>query len=574
MRSSYSMPTWPDHIVLRDWQTDALLEWQTDRPFRRGKPQDFLAVATPGAGKTRFALRLAHQLFEARIIQLLFIVCPTAHLRRQWADKSHEVGMQIDPKWENTDGTISTDYRGVAITYQFLASGANSHIIRRLCSRQDTLVIFDEIHHAGDEKPWGNRLREAFEPARYRLLLTGTAFRSDNHTIPYVRYDQNYSVSDFTYSYSDALRDGVCRPVFFPSYEGNMEWLSRKGQHVSATFADKLSEEQAAERLKTALDPNGNWLKKVITEAHERLMEIRDGEHRDAGGLIIAMDQRHAERISKLVHQITGESPRLAISDIPDASGEIDRFANAKSCWIVAVKMISEGVDIPRLRVLVYATNITSVLFFRQAVGRVVRMINGLEEQSALFYMPAEEILLNYAHSIKVDVDHYIEGEDDPAQEPREPRSESAGLDSFYEAIASEAIPDDVIVDHLAITQEELDRARAYIREKGYKERGFNVPPEIMAQILRDFLGDAIKTTPSIISVEDAAPTYKRIEKLRKQVANLCNKYALMTNLHYRDVHTMWMKQGGMAHSKATELDLAKKKEWILRKIREYEEKR
>ena len=50
--------------------------------------------------------------------------------------------------------------------------------------------------------------------------------------------------------------------------------------------------------------------------------------------------------------------------------------------------MVSEGVDIPRLRVGVYATTTTTDLFFRQAVGRFVRWEAGVRDQRAWLYIP------------------------------------------------------------------------------------------------------------------------------------------------------------------------------------------
>jgi len=564
-----SLPSWPDNKILRDWQQNALLEWETGKAWsQRGRPENFLAVATPGAGKTLFALKLAHQLLETKTIGFVVIVCPTSHLRKQWAEKAHDVGIDIDPTWTNSDGTFRDDFHGVAVTYQLVASGYNAPILRKQCSKKDTLVIFDEVHHAGDEKPWGSNMQTAFEPARFRLLISGTPFRTDNQAIPYVLYDQNVSQADYSYSYGDALRDGVCRPVFFPSFEGNMEWLSRKGKYMRASFSEELPDDQASERLRTALSPTGNWLPSVIREANDRLTQIREDEHKDAGGLVIAIDQRHAESIAKILQRITGETPRLAISDIPDASGIIDAFAKEQSRWLIAVKMVSEGVDIPRLRVLVYATNVTSELFFRQAVGRVIRVVENIEEQSALFYMPAVQILMDYAHAIKEEREHVMEEETEEDEEQRQAREQATtNLDTYFEAISSEAIPDNVIVDKLDITQEELRQAREYARERGFSR----IPPEFIAQMMRDFMGSRASST-GITQPQPSKPKHSRIEDLRSQVKNLCAKYAIMTKTDFKDIHIMWMKLGGMPQNKATEEDLRKKKDWILGKIQGYEE--
>lgn len=117
-----------------------------------------------------------------------------------------------------------------------------------------------------------------------------------------------------------------------------------------------------------------------------------------------------ARKIAKLLKVITNEEPTVAISDEENSSRQIQEFARRgnQKRWIVAVKMVSEGVDIPRLRVGVYATTVLSELFFRQAVGRFVRVIPGLDEQSAAFYLPADATLIRHALAIKEERDHYL----------------------------------------------------------------------------------------------------------------------------------------------------------------------
>ena len=121
---------------------------------------------------------------------------------------------------------------------------------------------------------------------------------------------------------------------------------------MHCSMLDHLSPQKAGERLRTALDAGGEWLPEVLREADSLLTKMRLEGHADAAGLVIALDQFHARKIAQLLKVITNETPTVAISDEDDSSREIHRFAargNHKR-WIVAVRMISEGVDIPRLR--------------------------------------------------------------------------------------------------------------------------------------------------------------------------------------------------------------------------------
>src|SRR5579859_2824043 len=349
------LPNWTN--PLRKWQEEAYHEYQQhDR-------SSFLLVATPGAGKTNFALRVAHYLLQSQIVSQIIIVCPTDHLKQQWARVAAQVGIQLNPNHSPANAVITAGFQGIATTYQQVSG--NPDLYRFLC-RTSTCVFFDEIHHAGETNAWGDGLKQAFEHSERQIGLSGTPFRGDNNKIPFVEYNNDgRSIPDYSYSYADSLRDEVCRYVFFPKYEGKMEWLSgESGKLKTATFDDELTQREASERLSTAINAEGEWIKQVIEDAHRRLIDLRSNGHSNAGGLVIAKDQAHADAIAQLLRRVTGEIPVLAISDNPDASLHIEQFRKSSAYWIVAVKMVSEGVDIPRLRVLVYATNVATELFF------------------------------------------------------------------------------------------------------------------------------------------------------------------------------------------------------------------
>jgi hypothetical protein len=95
-----------------------------------------------------------------------------------------------------------------------------------------------------------------------------------------------------------------------------------------------------------------------------------------------------------------GVTAVVATSDDPDASDKIAGFALSDQPWIVAVRMVSEGVDIPRLRIAVFATMTTTELFFRQAVGRIVRWTKGVPRQKAYFFLPDDVRLRHFAANL------------------------------------------------------------------------------------------------------------------------------------------------------------------------------
>jgi superfamily II DNA or RNA helicase len=420
-------------VRLRPWQKAAL-----DRFVASQKP-DFLAVATPGAGKTTFALTAArHQLaiHPGRLI----VVAPTAHLKLQWARAAAAFSLHLDPSWSAADGALPDDMHGIVTSYQQVAT---SHgVLARLA--REAFVVFDELHHAADDRAWGAAILEAFGASSRRLALSGTPFRSDTRAIPFVSYQGDEAVPDFEYGYGDALADRrVVRPVYFPRTNGQMEWSAPDGSIHAASFDDPLGAVRAGQRLRTALSLDGDWLPTVLRAANARLAEVRR-EQADAGGLVIATDQEHARGIATLLRVRFGVGARVVTSDDPEASAGIAAFANGSDPWLVAVRMVSEGVDIPRLRVGVYATTTATELFFRQAVGRFVRWTRGVPRQRAWLYIPDDPRLRTHAarvaeqrrHSLRRDGDAPFEREAEDAASRAEP-DEQMSLFAVISAVAT-----------------------------------------------------------------------------------------------------------------------------------------
>jgi superfamily II DNA or RNA helicase len=402
---------------LRAWQRQALAQ------FEASASRNYLAVATPGAGKTTFALTAARRALVARAIRRVVVVVPTQHLRFQWAHAAERLDIHLDPEWNVGHGGLPPDAHGVVVTYQQVAASPTS--LRPMVSQ--ALVILDEIHHAGDSRAWGDGIRQAFDPAWRRLSLSGTPFRSDQRTIPFINYDGDLAQPDYEYGYGDALKDGrVVRPVYFPRINGRMEWTAPGGIEHEATFDDRLSRELASQRLRTALDVAGEWMPAVLAQAHAQLMHLRTRDPQ-AAGLAITVDQEHARAIAAIMEERLGVSPTVTTSDDPGASQKISRFADGIAPWIVAVRMVSEGVDIPRLRVGVYATNTVTELFFRQAVGRLVRWNDRLGQQAAYMFIPDDVRLRKFGAAIAEQRRHCLRKEsDDGGRAERDDTSEVA----------------------------------------------------------------------------------------------------------------------------------------------------
>ncbi|WP_055586753.1 DEAD/DEAH box helicase [Peterkaempfera griseoplana] len=412
---------WGTAGKLRAWQQGAL-----DK-YVETQPRDFLAVATPGAGKTTFALTLASYLLHNHLVQQITVVAPTEHLKKQWAEAAARIGIRLDPAYSS--GPLSRDYHGIVVTYAGV--GVNPMLHRNRTEGRKTLVIMDEIHHAGDSKSWGEACFEAFEPATRRLALTGTPFRSDTNPIPFVTYDAGgdgirKSVADYTYGYGHALADHVVRPVIFLSYSGNMRWRTKAGDEIEARLGEPMTKDAIAQAWRTALAPQGEWMPNVLRAADRRLTEVRKAIP-DAGGLVIASDQTAARAYAKMIRELTGHKATLVLSDEAEASQRISDFSESDDRWMVAVRMVSEGVDVPRLAVGVYATSISTPLFFAQAVGRFVRARK--RGETASVFLPSVPMLLGFANEMELQRDHVLD----------RPKRESEGLFDEEDALVAQA---------------------------------------------------------------------------------------------------------------------------------------
>ena len=386
-------------INLRAWQQEALATYYQNLA---SGTTTLLWEATPGSGKTTAALQVCMHQLETLNIKRLIIVVPTAHLRTQWAQAAARFGLHLDSHF-GRKVRLAADYQGVVVTYHQIAK--RPQFFGQIS--QGAMVVLDEIHHAADGLLWGDSLRQAFESARFILSLSGTAFRSDNNTIPFVRYEDDISQPDYVYPYGRAIEDGVCRSVAFFTYGGDIAW-SEDDEVIQVSFTDHLQQTTASRRLRAALDPDSGWSRQMLQDAHTMLLETRQ-EQPEAGGLLVAADQEHARQLAKLLGEVSHTRPTIVLSDDNEASRKIKRYAAGRNEWLVACNMVSEGVDIPRLRIGIYATTVTTKMYFRQFLGRIVRVTpqpDGV--QVAYCYLPADIRLKVLAEQVEREQRHYI----------------------------------------------------------------------------------------------------------------------------------------------------------------------
>lgn len=382
-------------MKLRQWQSECI-----DLALKQylGGNSHFLTLATPGAGKTLMASELANQLLTKDLVDLVICFSPSSIVSQNFAES-----LQLKTQ-ERFDGLIGA--KGRSLTYQNLQFLNDD--FWRLFTRYRVFVIFDEIHHCAgsnvdNANAWGEQIiLNIQDKAKYTLALTGTPWRSDAAPIVLSNYmhPSNKISCDYVYGLSEAITDDVCRlPQIIAIDNNNISVVDDEETKTFTSFKCLLS--QSVIPYQEIIE-NEKVMNYVISSAYEKLNEIRL-INPEAAGLIVASSVEHARQISSLMKACFDEDSVVVTYRESEPTSIIQCFRHSQAKWIVSVGMISEGTNIPRLQVCCHLTNIKTEMHFRQILGRILRM-TGSKNQDAIFYMPAEPKLLEYAYRVKQDV--------------------------------------------------------------------------------------------------------------------------------------------------------------------------
>jgi superfamily II DNA or RNA helicase len=532
-------------LSLRPWQQQFFMEYQASSNV------DYMLAVLPAGGKTIGGLACAKAFLTGSNTRLIVVV-PTDPVRKQWRDIASD-RFKIELQTKEFRGTLKTEFHGLVTTYAAVASEPT--LFRRLCAMHRCMVIFDEIHHAGDRSTWGKSIQQAFENAARRLAMSGTPFKHDGQKIPFLKINPDgfYHI-DFPYDYPSALRDGVVREVDFHRYSGSVEIAI--GEEIFEFHTDdNLDDDDAAIRLRGLLR-SPIYTRGLLKAAHDKLLSVRRSKP-DAGALALCIDANHASKVAKLIEEITGESPDIVVSDTEVATSNVEDFRDSDRKWIVAVRMVSEGVDIPRLMVLAFLTNTTTELFFRQAVGRIIRNQGTDFDTEAYCYMPDDARLSEHAAKIE-EFQAQIIAEDKEDDKESEERNEAIER-RFMEVLGSSGATLAGITTrgrHLA--------ADDAIRVRNLAEE-FQIPEAKVAALMERMTGMSPSQQQTV-----AAPSLEiRLANLRRKCSKVANRVARQWNIEPKDVHRRYMTVANVRQPKMTEQQLQEKLQWLLKKLAE-----
>ena len=412
-------------IRLRPWQQKCLAK-ATDWLVTTRSDSRFLINAAPGAGKTIAACSIAQVLFELNEIDRVVVIAPRVEVVDQWAKDFQLVTGRHMSRITRADGDING--LGIDVCCTWSATQGLSPELDAVCTHQRVLVICDEHHHAAVEAAWGRSADSAFKNAAFGLILTGTPIRSDGAESVWLAYDNAGAIDQpaagsYTLSYGEAVDLGYCRPATFHRHEGRFTVTLNSGESVSVSGQGSIDLPGNLKRipgLQRALDfallaktpqfesdnvtpLNGGYQCTMMEWAIAKLNELRL-RMPEAGGLVIAPDVEMAEYMSALIEMLEGEKPVIVHHKVPNPGARIKAFKSTDKRWLVSVGMVSEGVDIPRLRVLVYLPYAMTELAFRQAVGRVVRTKGIDDDTRAYVVMPNLQLFDAYARRVEAEM--------------------------------------------------------------------------------------------------------------------------------------------------------------------------
>ena len=378
--------------MLRAWQTACLL---AIKKHYSQSHKHFFCLATPGAGKTVLAAEVAAYLFETKQIEFLICFSPSSEvangIRKTFAKRLNC----------NFDGVIGSV--GCSYTYQNMRFFNDDYW--KLLRNNRVLVVFDEIHHCAgssieDANVWGQDIvKNIQQHAAFTLALTGTPWRSDLLPIALATYSDpdNIIICNYTYSLQQAVNDGVCR---------NPKIVLIDNEEISVTTTKQ--ETKTYNSLKSLLkDPSISYqdlikheavINYIVAQGVSKLATIRQ-QNSNAAGLIVASSVEHAEQIVTVLTDLFHQSATIVTYKESDAGERISHFRLSNTQWIVSVGMVSEGTDIPRLQVCCHLSRVKTELYFRQVLGRILR-VNSSPNQEAWLFTLAEETLSTFANRI------------------------------------------------------------------------------------------------------------------------------------------------------------------------------
>lgn len=413
-----------NRVEPRSWQRQLIQLLRARLHERDPALHDVLLHAGPGAGKTLGALLAFQRMRAEGHLDHLVVFCHRTSIGRQWQSASQRLGVKLR-EWDDDSGRRGPEPApdGWLLSYQ--GAVRQRERIRQSLSEwlagRPWLAIADEVHHLGlnpeepDAGAWGQVFTELTGPARLRLGLSGTPFRADSLafcaarriTVRETGATVERIIPDLCVEPHRLILEGDVRPLEFRFQDGWVEHglSSHADQRETSPLSQESRETWRARNLRRAIQPGdrGGIAQRLLSQARSRLERVSQG-HPGAGGLVIARDITHAQRIARLLQE-EGEAVLLVHSQDPEATANLTAFRGGQGRWLVSIDMCAEGFDAPRLRVVAYLSTVVTQSRFVQAITRAVRIETDRMQQESIprspsyVFAPADPLLITHARN-------------------------------------------------------------------------------------------------------------------------------------------------------------------------------
>jgi len=394
---------------LRQWQRDAI-----ERFIEMQDEKTFVLEAAPGAGKSRFAAFASQYMINGDFnIDHVIFIAPWVPILRSVKENFHSLQLEVRDKFHyDKKAGILQRTPNVDITIETYAGFCNSVTVDTLKEWTEKqgfrfMLILDEVHHTNTVSgKWGANVEKIAEMASKILVMSGTYFRSDNRPISFLEYNGNVPKTHYSIGVTDCVANRYTRQVSFRFHDPTLEMLNTikgKTRTMRLSNVPPSSSKQQAEAKKAVLDPNGEHVESMIKDAWTELKAMRR-KWSDAACLVVCRggsvgdEDRAIHSVESVIERVTNVSPVVVTSDDASSRGKLSNFTDGTEPFLCAIRMVSEGVDIPRIRMILFLSFTDSEMLFRQIVGRCARYINGKEDDTAaLVIMPKFSVMADFA---------------------------------------------------------------------------------------------------------------------------------------------------------------------------------
>ena len=263
-------------------------------------------------------------------VRRVAVVCPTAPLTRQWAAAAG-AARRAPRRPTRRELRPPRDFDGVAVTYARVATVAE---------RVGAPVLGRARSSSPTRRTTSARTSPGAQGSRRAFARAGALAAAVGHAVPLRRRRRSracatsdgVAVPDVSYTYADAVRDGICRPVTFIPYDGVAAVAA-----AARTSSRPRSPTRSTGREASAPLPDGDLASSSPTACRgssrrrtRSCRHVRAGGHRDAGGLVVAADGEHARAVAKVLRAVTGAPPVVVLHTEARAAEKLAAFTRSR----------------------------------------------------------------------------------------------------------------------------------------------------------------------------------------------------------------------------------------------------